>query len=212
MQKTRLLAAATLVILLVFFTGCTESPVTSEPAAVETPVQTAEPTPAQTPPTVAPAEPASPFPDALPLKAIATVGEGEKTREISIYKYLIRDSYEFFASDWGRWEPVSPPEGKDFLIIFVQVKHTGTKKELSAPYPSGITVHNNGNTYSYKSGRDPTIPINDVRELEYTGGKLYIYETKEGFLIYEVPEGISPFETYVSIFVPDDESPVWKLA
>ncbi len=212
MQKTRLLAAAIFVILLVFFAGCTESPVTPEPAAVVTPLQTAEPTPVPTPAPVAPTEAASPFPDALPLRAIASVGEGENTREISVYKYLIRDGYEFFAQGWGRWEPVSPPEGKEFLFIFVRVKHTGTKKEISAPYPSVITVHTNGNAYSYKSGRDPTVQIKDIKELEYTGGKLYVYETKEGFIIYEVPKGISPFETYVSIFLPEEESPVWKLA
>ena len=193
MQKTRLLAAAFLVIFLVFCTGCTESPVTPEPTAVATPVQTAEPT--ATPAPAAPVEAASPFPNALPLRTIASVGEGDNTRDISVYKYLIRDGYEFHSREWGRWEPVSPPEGKEFLFIFVRVKHTGTKKESSAPYPSVITVHNNGHSYSYKSGRDPTVAINDIKELEYTGGKLYVYETKEGFIIYEVPKGISPFET-----------------
>lgn len=209
MQKIQLRAAAFLVIVLVLFAGCTESPVTPEPTAVETPVHTAAPT--ATPFHAAPIEAASPFPNALPLRAIASVGEGDNTRDISVYKYLIRDRYEFYSRDWGRWEPVSPPDGKEFLIIFVRVTHTGTKKEISAPYPSVITVHTNGNAYSYKTGRDPTIPINDVREMEYTGGKLYIHETKEGFIIYEVPKGISPFDTYVSIFLPEEESPVWKL-
>ncbi|MCQ1538838.1 DUF4352 domain-containing protein [Methanocalculus taiwanensis] len=210
MKKTLLLTAAFIVIVLVLFAGCTESPQTPEPGAVETPVHTTEPT--ATPSPAAPVQAASPFPNALPLKAIASVGDGESTREISVYKYLIRDGYEFYSHDWGRWEPVSPPEGKEFLIIFVRVRHIGTKKEISAPYPSIITVHTSGNAYSYKSGRDPTIPINDVREMEYTGGKLYIHETKEGFIIYEVPKGISPFETYVSIFLPEEEAPVWKLA
>ena len=153
-----------------------------------------------------------PFPDALPLKSLTHIGDDANTREISVYKYLIRNEYQFYSADWGRWQPVQAPEGKEFLIIFVRVTHTGTVKESAAPYPSVITVHNGGNSYSYKSGRDPEIPINDVRELEYTGGKLYVHETKEGFLIFEVPDGIRPDETYVSIFIPDGDAPVWKLA
>jgi hypothetical protein len=196
----------TLLILLFLLAGCTGTAPQAEPATPRTEI----PTPQAT--TLPPTVPPSTFPDALPLKTVTEIGEGTNLREISVYKYLIRDKYEFYSSEWGRWEPVSAPPGKAFLIIFVRVKHIGTVKENSAPYPSVINIHFDDNIYSYKSGRDPLIPINDVRELEYTGGKLYVHETKEGFIIYEVPEGIRPYDTYVTIFVPEGTAPVWKLA
>ena len=198
----------TILILLLLLAGCTGTAPQAEPALPQTEI----PTPTPEVPAVIQTTAPSPFPDAIPLKTVRQIGEGENIREISVYKYLIRDRYEFHSAEWGRWEPVTAPEGKVFLIIFVRVKHIGTVKESYAPYPSVITIHNDGNTYSYKSGRNPLLPINNINELEYTGGKLYIHDTKEGFIIYEVPEGIRADETYVSIFISEGNALIWKLA
>lgn len=192
-------------VILVFLAlalsaGCTgtlpdQATATPTMTMAATTVQTAAPAPAVT------AE-ASPFPDALPLGKSYVYGGEEDGRVLTVYNAIVVPSYWFHSTEHGyAWE-VKPAEGNKFLFLELKVKHNGTKTELGAPYQGSIYVWYDGQYYSYREERDGAIyrvtEPNNMDE-DYYGGVLNIYDTRDGFLIFEVPESITVDRAYAQV-------------
>lgn len=201
-----------LIVGLLFVCGCTNpaappvTPVpTTEPA---TPVPTETPAPTPTP---------EPYEDALVMGGAFQYGTEEDKREITIYRAFTVPTYWWHSTDTGsNWETQpQDAENNQFLFVSLKVRHLGTKKEIGAPHPTGISVFFDGTLYPSWSGRDndsPPIvdlglPIDD-----YYGGILRQYETRDGFIIFEVPKTLTPGAAYLLINLGNQyEAPVWRL-
>jgi hypothetical protein len=192
--------------------GCTT--ITGGPA--DTPVPTASPTATPDPVTTVatPTPTPDPYPDALAVGEVFSYGGEEDGRELSIYRYRVLDSYQIHHPDWGyNYGTVTPAPGKKFLFIFVRIEHNGTKKELGAPHPGSINVLFDGKTISYRTDRVGTVTtvMDFSGDEDYYGGIIHIYEKREGFLIYEVPESFDPARGYAAVNVGNGIIPVWRL-
>ncbi len=210
-----------LIVLLCASCGCMQPPAQNALSAYETPAAVPEGQ-AETPATAAPTEepaPASepePFPDALPPAAVFAYGDEEKgtQRELCIYDAVLKDSYEFSHPDWGtNYGTTEPAAGMQFLFVFVRITHTGTAKEAGAPHPGSINVFYDGTPYGYRTDRVGS--VTDVLDFlgtdDYYGGIIHIYETREGFLIYEVPDGATPDALYVQANLGSGRAPAWRI-
>lgn len=210
-----------LIVLLCVSCGCMQPPAQNALSACETPLATPEGQ-AETLATAAPTEepaPVSepePFPGALPPGGIFAYGDEEKgtQREVCIYDAELKDSYGFSHPDWGtNYGTTEPAAGMQFLFVFVRITHTGTAKEAGAPHPGSINVFCDGTPYSYRTDRVGS--VTDVLDYlgtdDYYGGIIHIYETREGFLIYEVPEGAPPDALYVQANLGSGLAPVWRI-
>jgi hypothetical protein len=208
-------AGIALVILIVcaaLASGCTQQ----APAAV-TPEPTGTPAPEVTPEATPTPEP-SPFPGALALSEIYRYGTPENERELKVTRYALNETYHIYDPAWGtNYGTVKPAEGYQFLFVFLSVRHNGTGLETGAPFHGGFFVLSDGVYYSYKSDRtDSVTTIVDsfaARSEDYSSREtLRRWETREGFLVFEVPKTLSPEKTYITIDLGNDRVPAWKLA
>ncbi len=195
---------------MLFSAGCTQSVQQQAPTPTPTPEATTEATTVATPTP----EP-EPFPDSLAVGESFRYGTDETAREVTVTRYMLLDSYRIHHPDWGMTEtPVPAAEGDQFLFVFVEVAHAGTEKELWTPYPGSINVYYNGVIYPYRADRSDTVTtVLDARGVDdYAFEKIYKTQTKEGFLIYEVPESLNLDETYIVMDPGNDVRATWKLA
>ncbi len=195
---------------LLFSAGCTQSTQQQAPTPTPTPEATTEATTVATPTP----EP-EPFPDALAVGESFRYGTDETGREVMVTRYTLQDSYKIVHPDWGMAQrEISPAEGDRFLFVFVEVAHAGTAKELWTPYPGNINIFSNDIYYPYRADRsDSVTTVVDTRGVDdYVFEKIYQTQTKEGFLIYEVPASLTPDEAYVVMDLGNNERATWKLA
>ncbi|NYT05117.1 MAG: hypothetical protein GKC04_01905 [Methanomicrobiales archaeon] len=202
-----------LLAALLVTAGCTGVP----PAAPATPTPAPEATTVAPTPTAEPTPEPEPFPDALPIGGEFRYGSEEDLREIEVYRAFTVATYWWHSDQTGsNWE-TKPQDAANNQFLFVQlkVKHLGTKKEIGAPHPTGCIVWYEGRQYPVWTGRDndspPIIdlglPIDD-----YYGGILRKYETRDGFLIFEVPKTLTPGDAHLAIALGNQyDVPVWKL-
>jgi len=202
-----------LLVLVLLSCGCTQeqTPAALAPAPAQTISLTTSPTPA-----------ANPYPDAKPLNAPAAFGTGDMTGTATVTKYYVKPNYNWTSPEWlsiheqATYAPANvvqrgyntemPAAGNTFLIVFFKVVNTGTK-EIYAPSPQQIVVVFDGKTYSYRSVPDAGVIIDGISGTQYdyrignggTGGSVLpgASNTAEGYLIYEVPEGMTPDKTFV---------------
>lgn len=190
--------------------GCAQSVQQQAPTPTPAPEATTEATTAATPT----AEP-EPFPDSLAVGESFRYGTDETGREVTVTRTMLQDSYNIVHPDWGMAQrEISPAEGARFLFVFVEVAHAGTAKELWTPYPGTINVYYKGAFYPYRSDRSDTVTtVVDARGVEdYAFEKIYKTQTKEGFLIYEVPASLELDETYIVMDPGNDVRATWNLA
>lgn len=190
--------------------GC--STVQESAAAQATPSPTPEPSPSTATPTTVPTAIATPhpFPDAMPIAEIFRYGDNRTARELTIYKYRIQSSYEFYSKDWGKYWTVEAPAGHQYLFLFVRVTHRGMI-ESGAPYPSYVRVHAAGSWYYPMDDRDESVPLKNIDELQYYGGLIYPTQVREGFLIYTIPSSIDHREIFVQCYLGNNATPSWRL-
>ncbi|MBN1431598.1 MAG: hypothetical protein JW931_02380 [Methanomicrobiaceae archaeon] len=207
------ICAFIILLILVFFAGCTGSPVDSStttpvPATQVVPEQTDIITPEMT------QAPESPFPDAIPLGKNFVYGDEKDGRILTIYNAFLVPTYWFHSTAHGYdWE-YPPAEGNQYLFLELKVKHNGTKTELGAPFPGSVNVYYDGRYYSFLEEREGAVyKVTDPNVGDdYVGGILNIHGTEDGFLIYEVPESLTLDEAYVQVGLGNVYgSPVWKL-
>ena len=214
------LLCSLLLVFLCISCGCTQAPPDNDQSASQIPSPAPE-NPTAAPPTPAPAtaEPTAepePFPSALPVGGVFTYGDEEKgtVRKLTVYRAELQPSYQFSHPEWGtNYGIAEPAPGMQFFFVFVRIVHTGTAKETGAPHPASINVVCEGASFGYRTDRVES--VTDVVDFsgtdDYYGGIIHIYETREGFLIYEVPAEATPGSLYVQMNLGGGLAPVWRV-
>ena len=219
MKPVHALVTAGLLVLVLLSCGCTQeqkpAAVTPAPAPVvsltTSPIPAANPTPA-----------ANPYPGAKPLNAPAAFGTGDMSGTATVTKYYVKSNYNWTSPAWrsareqaayappnevqAGYNTERPAAGNTFLIVFFKVVNTGTKA-IYAPSPQQIVVFVDGRTSSYHPVADAEVIIDGNSGTQYdyrignggTGGYVQpgVSNAAEGYLIYEVPEGMTPDTTFV---------------
>jgi hypothetical protein len=216
-------------------TGTTTGPVPGSATAAETvmPIATGS-----TETTSVPAQNSDPFPYALFVQEQLPFGTGPVASEATVYKYWMNDTYQWHNDMDNRYYIQKPKAGNKYLFVFVHLQNNGDTRVWFPPAGS-IVVSYNGATYyqdpsHYKPDKsdDPRSAPVEVREVEYFqklnddeyaedfgfshGTELaYLYPGEsnavDGYIIYEVPQSLTPEKTYVVIPFNAQDQGVWKL-
>ena len=232
-MKFPLFSAAMGILLIVLFcSGCMNT-------SPQIPSQTTVPTPVVTIPTTAtivPAPAITAYPGALALGQYATFGSEDRQAKATVYKYEIRQNYNWTAPTFSSpgsssaasrpnevqrgYTTQKPKTGNTFLFIFVSLVNTGTSA-IYAPSASQFVVSSNGIIYNYTSVQGSDVVIDTVPGTQYDyqigrGGLVGYIQPGEsnkadGYLIYEVPSAISLKDAYVLVNLDYQNRAVWRL-
>jgi hypothetical protein len=220
------LAVWGVLIVVLFFSGCTS---TTPPVQIQTPVPTTA--------ALTPTPTAVPFPGALALNEYATFGSGERQGKATVYQFEIKSDYNWTSPTWNSpgqqssasqplglqrgYNTEKPQAGNIFLFIYIRVLNTGTNA-VYAPSAKQFVVSSNGKVYNYSSVRSSDVTIDKVFGIQYDyqigrGGEVgYVQPGEsnraEGYLIYEVPAALTPQDTYVLVNLDYQNQAVWRLA
>jgi hypothetical protein len=177
--------------------------------------------------------------NALRLKSAYMFGNGTKwASDASVTRIWINDTYRWYNPEELQYDIRVAPDGKKYLFIFLSMVNRGTER---APLPSRGNIYViSDNTVISPYALHPlpmenpdSIPrIARIAEIEYSrkvyssemvedygyshGQKLaYIAPGEsnavEGYIIYEVPEPMTPEKAYVTIVLPDKNEATWVL-
>jgi hypothetical protein len=232
MKFTHFSAAIGILIIVLFCSGCMNT-------TPQSPSQTTVPSPLSTTPTVETivATPAvTPYPGALALGQYATFGSEGRQGKATVYKYEIRQNYNWTAPTFNSpgsqsaasgpndvqrgYTTQKPKTGNTFLFVYVSLVNTGTAA-IYAPSASQFVVSANGTVHNYTSVQGSDVVIDMVPGTQYDyqigrGGLVGYIQPGEsnkadGYLIYEVPAAISLNNTYVLINLDYQNRAVWRL-
>jgi hypothetical protein len=158
------------------------------------------------------------------------------TGQATVYKFSIKPVYNWRSPSWRSareqaayappldiqhgYNTEKPSAGNTFLFVFFRVTGTGTKA-VYAPSPQQFVISGDGKTYSYRPVSDPDVIINEVSEKEYdfligkggTGGYVQpgASNRAEGYLIYVIPDALTPDKLYVVANLDYQTTAVWRL-
>jgi hypothetical protein len=205
--------------------------------ATAMPIATSQP-PATSPITSMPTQEPDPFPGALALKELFAFGSGNVASEAIVYNYWINDTYEWHNDRDNHYYVQKPHAGNKYLFVFVHLVNNGDTRVWFPPASSVVVHYNNALYYQdlshYKPDKASDIkatPV-EVKEIQYFhklngdeyvedfgfshGTELaYLYPGKsnavDGYIVYEVPLGLTPDKTYVEISFNGQDRGVWKL-
>jgi hypothetical protein len=229
MKPAYTLVITGLLVLFLLACGCTQEPKPAEVTPAPVVSLATSPSPAVMPV-------ANPYPDAKPLNAPAVFGTGDMTGTATVTKYVIKPNYNWTSPAWRSareqaayapplgvqtgYNTESPATGSTFLFIFFKVENTGTKA-IYAPSPQQIVVFVDGRTYSYHPVSDAEVNIDGIAGTQYdyrigkggTGGYVQpgASNAAEGYLIYEVPEGMTPANAFVVANLDHQTRAEWAL-
>lgn len=211
MRRSSTIAVLLVLAACLWAGGC--STVQESAASDATATPTPEPLSPATMPTTMPTTTATsgPFPNAMKISEIFRYGENTTARELTVYKYRLQSSYEFFSEDWGKYWTSEAPAGQQYLFLFVRIAHRGTV-ESAAPYPSYIRAWAAGAWYYPMDDRDESVPLKNINELQYYGGIIYPTHVREGFLIYTIPAATDLRDIFVQVYLGNNLTAEWQLA
>lgn len=234
-----IIAAAVFILLLPKLSGGDLSTIPGMATPVPTTIPTPVVTPTTITTTVAPTPTPDPFPNALALGQKVPFGSGKVASEGTVYRYWINDTYQWHSDIDNKYYTQKPKPGNKYLFVFVQMMNIGDTR-VWLPPASSVVVHYNGAVYDQdqehfkpdKVGNTKATAI-EVQEIQYfhklSGVEYvedfgfshatelgYIYpglsNAVDGYIIYEVPQSLTPDKTYVTISFNGQDSGVWKLA
>jgi hypothetical protein len=202
-----------------------------------TPVPPPEPMPV---PVTAQVIASSQYPDALALKEMFPFGIDTKWKsEVTVYRIWINDTYRWFNPADNAYETRVAPPDKKYLFIFVTIVDRGTERTV-IPSQNNIYVEYNGAIISPDPAHalptqnpDSSPRVIRVAEIEFLkkllGNSEYVEDygyshglklgfinpgesnAVDGYIIYEVPEELTPENAYVRIVIPGTTAAIWKL-
>jgi hypothetical protein len=187
-------------------------------------------------PTIVPAPAVTAYPGALVPDQYATFGSEGRQGKATVYKYEIRQNYNWTAPTFNSpgsqsaasrpnevqrgYTTQKPKAGNTFLFVYVSLVNTGTAA-MYAPSASQFVVYANGIVYNYTSVQGSDVVIDTVPGTQYDyqigrGGLVGYIQPGEsnkadGYLIYEVPAAISLKDTYVLVNLDYQNRAVWRL-
>ncbi|MFA5347633.1 MAG: hypothetical protein WC294_05815 [Methanoregula sp.] len=226
-------AAIGIFILILFCSGCAD---TSRQVPLQTTAPTYPITKTPVSPTFVTAPAAVAYPDALPVGQYATFGSGDRQGKATVYDYEIKPNYTWTSPTFNSpaeqsaasppnelehgYNLESPKQGDTFLFVYVRVINTGSAA-VYAPSASQFIVYVNGTVYNYTPVHSSDVIIDKVFGTQYdyqigTGGVVgYVQpgdsNKAEGYLIYEVPAGITSPDVYVIANLDYRNQAIWKL-
>jgi len=215
-------ALLALLVITAFLAGCGERATRAVPVTPEvTPeAATTTPGPTMTVPetTPVPTTLAESFPGALSVGTPYKYGREDIGMEVTVYQVRAMDGYEFWSPQWGKYWNTTPTEGNHFIFALIRLINRGTVR-ARLPSPSMFVLHADGNTYIETTDRDNSLWIRDipVKQYEYfferTAGWIDPAESNkvEGFLIYVVPESVTPENAYLGATFSSQAEAAWKL-
>jgi hypothetical protein len=209
-----LIASLLLTTLLAGCGGSVPSQVPGTPDVTTTPATTLPPTTEAPQVTAVP----EPFPNALSLGSPYRYGREDIAMEVTVYKVRVMDEYDWWSPKWGRYWNTTPKKGNRFLFALVRLVDRGTARAL-LPAPHLFVLRSDGNSYVETTDRDNSLWIKgiDVKQYEYyfedTAGWIDPAESNkvEGFILYEVPESVTPENSYIEVVFSSKAAAVWKL-
>ncbi|HMA04882.1 MAG TPA: hypothetical protein VKO45_03050 [Methanomicrobiales archaeon] len=208
----------TLLLSLALLTGCSSPPASQSPGTpVTTPPPSTEPpvTTATVIPTTAPPEP---YPGALSIGTPYRYGREDIAMEVTVYRAITMDGYEWWSTAWGKYWNTTPDEGDHFLFAFVRLIDRGTAR-ARLPSRSMFVLHGGDTSYVQNVDRDPSLWIKGVGVRQYD----FSYDTSagwidpgesnkvEGFLLFEVPATLEPGDAHLEVTFSSQADAVWKL-
>jgi hypothetical protein len=228
------------ILILVAVAGCTIKyqpavpPTTVPTPSVPVIITTSVPT------TIVPTPTPNPFPNALSLKTWFPFETGTKwASEATVYRAWINNSYRWYNPNDNQYETKVAPEGKKYLIVFATMVNRGSERLL---LPSSNNIYVWYNNAIISPDRNHALPtrISDlppkvirigeiefskklfgteyVEDFGYSYGQKIGYLNPEvsnaidGYIIYEVPQSLTPEKTYVEISFNNQDRGVWRLA
>ena len=202
------------------------------------PVPTSEPIPVPVTTLLTPA--ISQYPDALALKMFFPfVSDTTRKSEVTVYRIWINNTYRWFNPADNAYEIRVAPPDKKYLFIFVTVVNRGSERN-PLPSQNNIYVEYNNAMISPDPTHDLPTKNTDsspkvirVAEIEFSkkliGNSEYVEDfgyshglklgfvnpgesnAVDGYIIYEVPEELTPDKAYVRIVSPGTNEAIWKL-
>jgi hypothetical protein len=185
-----------------------------------------------------PAQKIDPFPDALGLQERLLFGTGTVASEATVYKYWINNTYQWHNDMDNHYYVQKPKPGNKYLFVFVHLQNNGDTRVWFPPAGSIIVSYNGATYYQDQSHFKPdksedsrATPV-EVKEVQYFpklngdeyaedfgfshGTELaYLYPGEsnavDGYIIYEVPQSLTPEKTYIGIPFNTQDQGVWKL-
>ena len=185
-----------------------------------------------------PAQKTDPFPGALMLQERLPFGTGTVASDATVYKYWINDTYQWHNDMDNHYYVQNPEAGNKYLFVFVHMQNNGDTRVWFPPAGSIIVYYNGAAYYQDQSHFKPDksedskeTPV-EVKEVQYFpklngdeyaedfgfshGTELaYLYpggsNAVDGYIIYEVPQSLTPEKTYVGITFNTQDQGVWKL-
>ncbi len=199
------------------------------------------PTPVPVPDVTEQVTPAtSQYPEALPLKTMYPfASDTNRKSEVTVYRTWINDTYRWFNPADNAYETREAPSGKKYLFIFITIIDLGTER-ITIPSQNNIYVVYDGAMFSPDPNHalptkntDSSPRLIRVAEIEFSkkqfGNSEYVEDfgyshglkqdfvnpgesnAVDGYIIYEVPEDLTPENAYVRRVSPGTRETIWKL-
>ena len=182
----------------------------------------------------------SQYPDALALKTMFPfASDTNRKSEVTVYRIWINNTYRWFNPAENAYETRVAPPGKKYLFIFVTIMDLGTERtpipsqnNIYVEYESAMISPDPSHDLPRKN-TDSTPKVIRVAEIEFLkkqfGNSEYVEDfgyshglklgyvnpgesnAVDGYIIYEVPEELTPEKAYVRIVSPGINEAIWKL-
>jgi hypothetical protein len=228
------------IILLVAGAGCSGTAVSTAGSTIP-PAKVVSTTPLPTTITITPiATPTpDPFPGALSLKTVLPFGTGKVASEGTVYRYWMNSTYQWHNDMDNHYYTETPKPGYKYLFVFVHLVNTGETRVWYPP-SSNIAVHYEGTTYwpdpehylpdKAENENEKPLEIKEIQYYEKLNGAEYVEDfgfshgttsdflypgtsnALDGYIIYMVPDSLSPENTYVDISFNGQDRGIWRLA
>jgi len=137
--------------------------------------------------------------------------DATQSNEISIYPRYARQHTTFWYESETGTERRNAGEGKAFIAILMQTTHRGNldgrRYTIQTPQPSAFTLHGGGETFT---------PVQTVAHTSlgdmYRSMTLDRRESRQSFIVFEVPYSLSPADTHLTINLGSTwGTPAWDL-
>ena len=166
-------------------------------------------------------------------------GNSTKWKSVAtVYRIWINDSYQWFNPDDNRYYYKTASSGKKYLFVFISMVDMGKDR---APLPQQSNMYLLYDDVISSSDPSHILPTKNpdsspkvvriaevewakkrfdteyVEDFGYSHGQRLGYinpgvsNAVDGYIIYEVPESLTPENAYLAIVMPESDIAIWKL-
>jgi hypothetical protein len=179
-----------------------------------------------------------PFPAALSLRQRIPFGSGEIASEATVYRYWINDTYEWHNDLDNHYYVQKPAAGNKYLFVFVHLENKGETRVWFPP-AGRIILHYNNTIYHEdethfkpdlaRDRKETPIEVKEVQYFQKLNGDEYVEDfgyshgtelaylypgpsnAVDGYIVYEVPQSLTPEKAYIDISFNTQDRGIWRL-